>query len=239
MKKRFMSALLCLCMLGGLLAATTFADPVFVTADDFDENGIYTTETDIFAVAMDGDGTVKNDAYKVEIVWGDMAFAWATEVTETQVWQPATHTYDIQTVHGESAWRLVDEDTALTLSRDADGAYTDIVTGTKQSNVLLFNHSSKPVDANVSIVAADADSNITPSISDANFGAAGAVAEDGSIDFALNYDEVGGTIYSKDNGTAAAVTVALEGAPKEGLLNKTAPTHVATVTVQLSLPENT
>lgn len=245
MKKRFMSALLCLCLLSGLLAATAFADSVIAdnldatTGDgyaEFPADSAYQQQIDIYAQALDSDATRKNDTYKVELVWGDMAFAWGSKVTETKKWDPTTHTYGVTEEKETAGWWLIDETTPLTLSHDADGSYSNVVTGTKQNNVLMFNHSSKPVNANVSIALADANSGISPSIADASFGAVGAAAADGSIDFALDYDKVGGVVYSKDNATAAAVAVSLANEPADGLLNDTTPTTVAVVTVQLSLP---
>lgn len=245
MKKRFLSALLCLCLLSGLLAVTVFADSVIAdnldttTGDNYAEftSDTYSKDIDIYAQALDSESTRKNDAYKVELVWGDMAFAWGSKVTETKKWDPTTHTYEVTEAKEEEGWWLIDDSTELSLSHDTGNAYANIVTGTKQNNVLMFNHSSKPVNANVSIAVADANSGITPSIADASFGTTGTAANNGGLDFALDYDKVGGVVYSKENATAAAVSVSLANKPAEGVLNDTTAETVAIVTVQLSLPD--
>ena len=297
MKKRFMAALLCLCLLtGGAVAAATtanenetqtgnaavsggatgggtdtdgadaaatqtggwvIADNLGSTADEeyvlFDTTAAeaaYSTSVDIYAQAIDTAYTNADRAYKVELVWGDMAFAWGATDAITKTWTPSDHSYDDNKDSRKEEWYLI-SDAALTRLEynDEAGTYDSILTGTQQNYVLMFNHSNAAVNANVKITeiyqgaededtaATDSD-NITATIAPVeSFGVAGTENEtEGGYDFALDFDDETEVIYSGTNGTAGAACVTLANEPAENVLNETTSTTVARITVKITIP---
>lgn len=256
MKKRFMAALLCLCLLTGTFTAAYAGEIIADTLDsttgdgyaEFDTSAdeAYSMEADIYAQAFDNAIVNAQDVYKVEIVWGDMAFAWGATDEITKTWQPADHTYSSNANDRNEEWYLISDSKLTKLEYNTDGTYDSILTGTTQNYVLMFNHSNQPVDANVKITeiyqnAEDSSNsdNITAMLTlDNAFGTTAAEnAADGGYDYALSYDTETGVIYSKENGTAAAAYVQLSGKPNDGVLNDTTPTTVARITITLSIPE--
>ena len=215
---------------------------------DADANAAYSRGIDIYAQAFDNAVANADHVYKVEIVWGDMKFAWGSTDQIVRTWQPDTHSYTSNEDSREEKWYLVNEGAELTkLEYDANGTYAGVLTGTAQNYVVMFNHSDQPVNANVQIIdiyneADDADNqdNIVPSLTPVeSFGTSGTQAQDGSFDFELDYDAETGVIYSTENGTAAAAYVSLSEAPADGVLNTTTDTTVARITIKLSIPQQT
>lgn len=208
----------------------------------------YTQGIDIYAQAFDSAIANATHVYKVEIVWGDMAFAWGATDEITKTWHPNEHSYTDDADSREKKWYLLDETTELTqLEYDTDGTYASILSGTAQSYVVMFNHSDQPVNANVKITeiyqsAEDINNsdNIIAALTPVDgFGSTATTAADDSYDYLLNYDTVTGVIYSKDNGTAAALSVGLDGEPVDGVLNADTNTTVARITITLSIPDST
>ena len=208
----------------------------------------YSKDIDISAQAFDSAIANATHVYKVEIVWGDMAFAWGATDEITKTWHPDDHSYTDDADDRENKWYLLDEATELTqLEYDTDGTYASVLSGTAQNYVVMFNHSDQPVNANVKITeiyqdaedTGDADSdNITAALNPVEgFGTTATQAGDGSYDYQLSYDTETGVIYSKANGTAAALSVGLDGEPADGVLNAETNTTVARITITLSIPQ--
>ena len=274
MKKRFMAALLCLCLLTGVWTAAAYATDleggdaivmpstgsgspltvdnieattgegydVFDTANDI----AYSKSIDIYAQAIDTAIENAGTVYKVEIVWGDMAFAWGADDKITKTWNPTDHSYSNDANQREKGWYLLDKENALTKLAYNDGSYSNILSGTAQNYVVMFNHSNAAVNANVKLTeiyqGAEDTTNIdliTASLLPAAFGVTGTGAANGGYDYALSYDTESGVIYSTTNDTAAAAYVELTGQPNDGVLNASAPTTVAKITVTLSIPQET
>ena len=93
MTKRFLSLVLCLCMM--CTASVAFAADEVTYPEGTTTFG---TEVGVNITAIATDTAVTNaaDVYSVEIVWGDMKFAWGRGSEEyPATWNPATHQYEI------------------------------------------------------------------------------------------------------------------------------------------------
>lgn len=257
MKKRLMAALLCLCLLMGTFTAVAYAGEVIVdnldnTSGDgyadfnLDETAeyAYAMGVDITAQTFDNAKNVAGKVYKVEIAWGDMAFAWGTTGEYTLDWKTSDHTYETSGDTRVTGWYLIDETTPLSLFYDAESVYSDVVSGTKQNYVALFNHSNGDVKANVKIADVNApdandgtlDDNITALLkNEDDFGAkATVVTENEEYDYVLTAAAENSEIYAND-ATAAALYVEMENEPAEGALNNTEHRSVARITVTLDV----
>lgn len=148
MFKRFLSLVLCLCLLG--MASVAFADTDVQTPNPDNFAG---KELDITAVATNTAEESTTTVYSVEIVWGDMQFAYgySSAVSEMQ-WNPETHMYDIPVVKGTGAeankgWYMLNEDTpvAVTNPKQTDDSFIP----TTQDSIMVFNHSNATVDVEI------------------------------------------------------------------------------------------
>lgn len=147
MNKKLISLALCLCLLSSM-AVAAFADGEISYPTNQTGNFDTAYGVDITAIASDSTATAQKHAYSVEIIWGDMKFAWGYSAAKETTWDPETHTWSEETNidldNATKEWRLLTE-TALT----ADGA---VAAGlTTNDAVLIFNHSSLPVLANIAI----------------------------------------------------------------------------------------
>lgn len=257
MKKRIMAALLCLSLLTGTAAVYAEEETGTTAASgsekvdnlgtegnkQFDEINYTSDSIEINAVAMQESPSLEHEhVYQVEIVWGDMAFAYGATDEITKTWKPENHTYTDNADEREKKWYLVDEESALTtLQLDAEGTYAStILTGTKQNHVVLINHSDNTVVANVKIeknadfTFAD-DSQIAPTITQdvETFAKQNTATEDSanaeSVNVELGYDKdtdrdgVGDDgLYSTENKSIAMFKVDMTGEPADGELNEEA-----------------
>jgi len=141
MNKKLISLLLCLCIFSSL-AVSAFAETKVIDDTGFDTPyGV-----DITAIAKNSDGTKTNHVYSVEIAWGNMQFAWGYVNSKESTWDPENHKWvetEIADENNTKEWYLVD-DTGFTLEDTA----ADLTTN---DAVLVFNHSSLPVDAQIAV----------------------------------------------------------------------------------------
>ena len=176
MIKRLLSLALCLCLLS--TATVAFAANESQSPDE--TTGLFAGKSvDITAIAKNTAIENAPDVYSVEIVWGDMAFAWGYEdptandpAASAAVWNPATHQYEINgtaVTAGDKAWYMPNTE-ALTVVYGDKLEQGDTFVKTTQDSVMVFNHSSLPVDVAIAIdnTADDVDAIATAGI-DASF----------------------------------------------------------------------
>ncbi len=116
-----------------------------------------TTSIPVYAILqnVDQDDSIK---YSVEIVYGDMQFAWGFSEESGGVWNPETHQYETTEGDGSTqtaykTWYLVN-DAVLTA-----GGAASYDMELNNSHVLLVNHSNAPVQATLEITD-NADINV-------------------------------------------------------------------------------
>lgn len=235
--KRLLSLILCLCMLS--MGAVAFADgSQSVTTD---ENGDLTNASasiSITAVATNKSEEAEDTVYSVEIVWGDMQWAYGfSGKTTVAKWNPEEHTYEYYEKNSENeatgdkldsskqGWYLVNEATALT-NKGANA-----IKLTTQDAVMVFNHSNKPVD--VAISKTD-ESNKPENITVGDFAASTGVKtqnKEGKYELARGEKD---RVYDKDNSTCVGGTITVSGTPGESDLNGVTPVTLAKVSVTIS-----
>lgn len=147
MIKRFLSMVLCLCLL--CTASVALADNEVDLPDDKTANLGTENSVNITAVAVESPDVTQVDVYSIEVVWGDMQFAYGYTKNTTKTWDPDTHEF-IYTVTGSTNeatedWYMVNESKALELDAANDVGLTT------QNAVMVFNHSSQPVDVKIAI----------------------------------------------------------------------------------------
>lgn len=153
MNKRFLSLVLCMCML--CTAGVALADNEVTYPEN--QTTTFNTPVDVEITAIAKNTAVEDaeDVYSVEIVWGDMKFAYGySSESTTAEWDPATHTYKMTTEDGNDAtkgWYMLNESTSLTNTGAVELGLTT------QDAVLVFNHSNKPVDVKIAIEDITAD----------------------------------------------------------------------------------
>lgn len=154
--KKIISMLLCVCLLSSM-AVMAFADGEVSYPTGKTGNFDTPYSVDITAIASNSTATAQNHNYSVEIIWGDMAFAWGYTAAKESTWDPDTHTWseatNIDTSTATKAWRLVTE-TALT---DPGAVAANLTTN---DAVLVYNHSSLPVLAKIEIDNTDATTDV-------------------------------------------------------------------------------
>lgn len=171
MMKRFLSLILCLCLLGtasvaladGELDLTNAANVADANGNKLSANdsgkktGNFDTNysTDITVQVGDATENAYSDVYSVEIVWGEMAFTWGNKKTTTYTWNPETHSYtSTETKTENKDWHLVNGN-PLTHEGAQEIGYTT------QGSVMVFNHSNQPVTATISVDNTSDATNIT------------------------------------------------------------------------------
>lgn len=236
--KRLISLILCLCMLS--MGAVAFAadNKMTETATDDTDFG-EGASIDITAVATNKSEDAENTVYSVEIVWGDMQWAYGfSGKTTVARWNPVTHTYDYYKKDSDTGettdnkldstaqdWYLKNEATALTNT----GA--EEIELTTQNAVMVFNHSNKPVD--VAISKTDEDDK-PDTITVNNFTASKGVTtanDDGKYELARGEKKV---VYSATNSTCVGGTIKVTGTPDESDLDEETPITLAKVSVTIS-----
>ena len=205
MIKRFLSLVLCLCLMSMAtvaLADTTTFDHDAITGNEASET------IDITAVAVSTSEENAETIYSVEIVWGDMKFAWGySSETTTATWDPETHTYSYESKtdneDAKEGWYMLNETTAL----KHDGA--EELGLTTQDAVLVFNHSNAKVD--VAITTEDEKSEADVDALTATFNVSNdTVAEAGTEDNTWTLKEgTVGDIFAND-GSSVAGTVSID-----------------------------
>ena len=176
MNKRLITVFLILCMLMSIFSASAFATEATIDVDIYaDGSTSKTTEEDKALPysnnSIDVTAKAQNEApnasavYEVELVWGDMAFAWGTHDTAgeengqdyTLTWNPETHKYEDngdEALTKEAGWYLISEETLTLPERGVDDAVesaSSVVTTAKNDNVLIFNHSNAAVKAEITV----------------------------------------------------------------------------------------
>lgn len=226
MSKRFISLILCLCMLcmGTIALADDTPAPVTTDVVDLDSAPDHDPaeadnmgdlgkgySTDITAIAENDTETVTPIKYSVEIVWGDMQFAWGYVYTEEEIWDPETHTYKTVTIgddgfNGTKDWYMVNNDEGDAL-KNAGAVAMDLTT---QDAVLVFNHSNAPVDAKIDIDNSANTDAINAAGIDASFNVASTKAPNKNTNtgaYQLNYGTEGKPFA--DDGTSIMGTISL------------------------------
>ena len=158
MIKRFLSLVLCLCLLS--TATVALADNE-VTYPDGQTNFDNEVGVNITAIAKDTSITNADDVYSIEIVWGDMKFAYGYgSGTTTATWNPETHEYEVTNTSDNSeatkGWYMLNEGTEVKPS----STNFDLSAGT-QDTVMVFNHSNQPVNAKIVITDEIDSENLT------------------------------------------------------------------------------
>ncbi len=129
------------------------------------------TDIDISAI-LENDANSQGPRYTVEIVWGDMKFAWGFSEASGGEWDVETHTY--LTVDGSEAyktWYLVD-DSALTAGGAGQVKYGwddaapagENATDITNNHVLVINHSNEAVTCLARVEDSIANDNIVPTL---------------------------------------------------------------------------
>ena len=286
MRKRFMVALLCLCLLtGGLSAAYAtaseddsgsgsdsgtqstvsftgeLADNLDSTTNDgkspsgstyktFNEAAdvAYEKGIDIYAQVGEAFETLTVNVYQVELVWGDMAFAYGKADAIYQKWNTEKHKYEPDTetaAQRDVEWYLINKGTPLKPKYYDETKHKTVLASTDQNYVVMFNHSDMPVNANVFLTdvnapdASAADDNILAVLkTNDDFGADVTNSATAGYDYALAAAAANSDIYANNN-AAAALYVEMDGskgAPTTNALNDTNNRTVAKITVTFSLP---
>lgn len=205
MIKRFLSLVLCLCLMS--MATVALAESKIFDNSAITE-GNASQEINITAVAVSTSEENAATVYSVEIVWGDMKFAWGySSETTTATWNPETHTYTYESKtddeDAKEGWYMLNETTALSHTGAEELGLTT------QDAVLVFNHSNAKVD--VAITTEDVTSDADVDTLDATFNASNdTVAEEGTGDNTWTLKEgTVGTVYAND-GSSVAGTVSID-----------------------------
>lgn len=242
MNKRIITLLLTLCLLMGMATAAFAEDATSgpsagtedITGDSTFTSGANQTEIGVWAKLEDENITAVDEVeYNVELVWGDMTFAWGknSQAENNEVvrnWDPETHTWDTndEVDEANTGWYLVNEETAL------NSSYSFLPTDATQAHLYIYNHSTAAVDVNVAVNQAGYTThNVVPKLHAGGFGVtttttvtdagvdsmafdlASAVVDE---DYATNEADNDATVHGGD--TAASVKVwPTETAPEDTL----------------------
>lgn len=184
MMKRFLSLVLCLCLMctaSIAFAATETQEP--------DESGAFEGATVPITAIAKSTAIDQNDAvYSVEIVWGDMKFAYGYSAeTTTAVWVPSEHAYTVyeNDENGEvtenvasKGWYMLNEETKLNVANSAKLDDNDDFILDTQDAVMVFNHSNRAVDVKIEVEEEETTpEDLTAEFTKAGNAAASATAE--------------------------------------------------------------
>lgn len=179
MYQKFLSVLLCLCLLCGMSTAmaestdiTDVTDLNFATeyenARQIDEapgsvdgNNVYTGTMKINVLAEDVPNDYEPPEYYVEIVWGAMYFGYGALGEGQKLWNTEEHKYEYRGIGDndiETGWFLINEE-------KLDDSYNKGENGvawvhgngidTTQAHVLIFNHSNRAVVVDATVEEVD------------------------------------------------------------------------------------
>lgn len=155
--KRILAMMLCLSLLcmGAVAIAeeegeTIASNPITYPDGSMDFDDAESATVNITAIATSTSLKETPDVYSVEIVWGDMQFAYGYGAKETVAkWNPEKHIYEYfekdSDVEAKTGWYMLNEDEDL----ENDGAKA--IGLTTQDAVMVFNHSNQPVDVAIAI----------------------------------------------------------------------------------------
>lgn len=173
MYKKFLSILLCLCLVcaAGMATAETTdetdlnyatehepARTVEEAPGSVDGNNVYTSTAEVTVTVEEEKNDREPPEYYVEIVWGAMYFGYGALEEGYKMWNTETHEYEYQDKDGQAAevgWFLINEETL-------DDEYNEGENGvawvhgngieTSQAHVLIFNHSNRAVNVDANIM---------------------------------------------------------------------------------------
>ena len=266
MTKKLIAILLTLCLLLGMTAAAfaeeiTYPGGTFIdqedtdgTLDTDDELDTNSTSLEVRAVLKNTDAADDPIVYNVELIWGNMLWAWGNDGGYTY-WDPVDHV-EITVGNTVNGWYLLSDETlsvTYNANRDFGDGETKSATVTdlgEQSDLLVFNHSNAPVDVKVTVddsTASDQDVVIsngdTTTEADDTTGLTKSLSAAASAADATTAAAAAAIIYDKNAGHATSFTAKPtkeytgEGEDKPSLSEEESnATSIATLTIVLSEP---